>query len=413
MTGEKQLISWTSSVRGRKLSRTCQKENSSAKLTKHLIKQNFKLELLLTSTPRLGDLTPLYRKGQTPSKDFQSTNLRLFRLQLHFRAKNADAHEYMLLHINTSLSRQKWETDGNYALSLLYIFENRLFAKATLCDPSRAFDTMYHADLVCIDGEWSQEIEVESGVPQDSVLGLILVIISIIDLPLNARTKILMYANETTFISHCDNIYDPSETGNSVIVNASVASFVCTEMATFTGGERARCVLLFHETNYATTGLLFTVGTRILSRQVVVFVMRNRQVAHSPKKSTRRAAVETGIPQKTVWRMLRIRLLLKPYGLIIVQHITDLEKAARGEFYVVMLDRIGERDGLSHYVVVAITSSACRGMSIVRNKGAIHHPLVFSHVASLDSFGDFIDFRKESSVHITYFVLKISHFKKN
>ncbi|KAG8309393.1 hypothetical protein J6590_087159 [Homalodisca vitripennis] len=67
MTGENQLISWTSSVRGRKLSRTCQKENSSAKLTKHLIKQNFKLELLLTCTPRLGVLTPLFRKGQTPS----------------------------------------------------------------------------------------------------------------------------------------------------------------------------------------------------------------------------------------------------------------------------------------------------------------------------------------------------------
>ncbi|KAG8243629.1 hypothetical protein J6590_040929 [Homalodisca vitripennis] len=29
MTGENQLISWTSSVRGRKLSRTCQKENGS------------------------------------------------------------------------------------------------------------------------------------------------------------------------------------------------------------------------------------------------------------------------------------------------------------------------------------------------------------------------------------------------
>ncbi|KAG8333896.1 hypothetical protein J6590_101196 [Homalodisca vitripennis] len=67
MTGGNQLISWTSSVRGRKLSRTCQKENSSAKLTKHLIKQNFKLELLLTCTPRLGVLTPLSRKGQTPS----------------------------------------------------------------------------------------------------------------------------------------------------------------------------------------------------------------------------------------------------------------------------------------------------------------------------------------------------------
>uniref|UniRef100_A0A1B6IPZ7 DUF4817 domain-containing protein n=1 Tax=Homalodisca liturata TaxID=320908 RepID=A0A1B6IPZ7_9HEMI len=31
------------------------------------------------------------------------------------------------------------------------------------------------------------------------------------------------------------------------------ASFVCTKMATFTGAERARCVLLFHETNSATS----------------------------------------------------------------------------------------------------------------------------------------------------------------
>ncbi|KAG8290238.1 hypothetical protein J6590_087170 [Homalodisca vitripennis] len=38
-----------------------------SKTNKHLIKQNIKLELLLTCTPRLGVLTPLYRKGQTPS----------------------------------------------------------------------------------------------------------------------------------------------------------------------------------------------------------------------------------------------------------------------------------------------------------------------------------------------------------
>ncbi|KAG8260407.1 hypothetical protein J6590_097769 [Homalodisca vitripennis] len=31
------------------------------------------------------------------------------------------------------------------------------------------------------------------------------------------------------------------------------ASFVCTKMATLTGAERARCVLLFHETNAATS----------------------------------------------------------------------------------------------------------------------------------------------------------------
>ncbi|KAG8302533.1 hypothetical protein J6590_031603 [Homalodisca vitripennis] len=30
---------------------------------------------------------------------------------------------------------------------LLYVFENRLFAHAALCDLSRAFETVYHADL--------------------------------------------------------------------------------------------------------------------------------------------------------------------------------------------------------------------------------------------------------------------------
>ncbi|KAG8304023.1 hypothetical protein J6590_104222 [Homalodisca vitripennis] len=41
-----------------------------SKTNKHLIKQNIKLELLLTCTPRLGVLTPLSRKGQMPSNEF-------------------------------------------------------------------------------------------------------------------------------------------------------------------------------------------------------------------------------------------------------------------------------------------------------------------------------------------------------
>jgi len=39
----------------------------------------------------------------------------------------------------------------------------------------------------------------------------------------------------------------------------------------------------------------------------------------SPRKSTRRASRELGIPQPTVWRMLRRRLLFKPYCLQLVQ----------------------------------------------------------------------------------------------
>ena len=39
----------------------------------------------------------------------------------------------------------------------------------------------------------------------------------------------------------------------------------------------------------------------------------------SPRKLTRRASRELGIPQATVWRVLRRRLLFKPYRLQLVQ----------------------------------------------------------------------------------------------
>ncbi|KAG8294813.1 hypothetical protein J6590_094331 [Homalodisca vitripennis] len=109
------------------------------------------------------------------------------------------------------------------------------------------------------------------------------------------------------------------------------ASFVCTKMATFTGAERAGCVLLFHETNSATSvqrKFRTEYGRDPQSRPSIYSWHKNfvetgccvhhekspgrpqvsdatvEQVretfARSPKKSTRRAAVETGIPQKTV-----------------------------------------------------------------------------------------------------------------
>ncbi|KAG8317952.1 hypothetical protein J6590_013087 [Homalodisca vitripennis] len=105
------------------------------------------------------------------------------------------------------------------------------------------------------------------------------------------------------------------------------ASFVCNKMATFTGAERARCVLLFHKTNSATS-VQRRFHTEYGSRPSIYSWHKNfvetggcvrhekspgypqvsdatvEQVretfARSPTKSTRRAAVETGIPQKTV-----------------------------------------------------------------------------------------------------------------
>ncbi|XP_046658923.1 uncharacterized protein LOC124353121 [Homalodisca vitripennis] len=157
-------------------------------------------------------------------------------------------------------------------------------------------------------------------------------------------------------------------------------------MATFTGAERARCVLLFHESatsiqcrfrteyrrdppsrpyiyswhkNFVEIGCCVrheeSPGRPQVSDATVEHVRET--FARSPKKSTRRAAVETGIPQKTVWRVLRRRLHLKPYRLTMVQHITDLFKAARGEFCAVMLVRMGEDETFLNSIIFSDEST--------------------------------------------------------
>ena len=46
----------------------------------------------------------------------------------------------------------------------------------------------------------------------------------------------------------------------------------------------------------------------------------------SPRKSNRRASRELGIPQPTVWRLLRRRLLFKPYRIQLVQALRPNDK---------------------------------------------------------------------------------------
>ncbi|KAG8320211.1 hypothetical protein J6590_074012 [Homalodisca vitripennis] len=120
-------------------------------------------------------------------------------------------------------------------------------------------------------------------------------------------------------------------------------------------------------------GLLFTVSTRILSRQVVVFIMRNRQVAH---RLVMLLSNRSGKPLPVVlknqrgvklWRLefhkrqfgecYGGRLHLKPYRLMMLQHITDLDKAARGEFCAVMLDRIREDETFLNLIILSDESS--------------------------------------------------------
>jgi hypothetical protein len=70
--------------------------------------------------------------------------------------------------------------------------------------------------------------------------------------------------------------------------------------------------------------------------RVLPLVMRQTFV-RSPPKSTRRASRETGIPNVTVWGVLRKRLRLKAYKLSIVQHLTDdVHKVVRKKFCMQM-----------------------------------------------------------------------------
>ena len=57
---------------------------------------------------------------------------------------------------------------------------------------------------VVLDGKFSQDYPVNAGVPQGSILGSILFLLYINDLPDNDICNIAIYANDTTLCSKCD-----------------------------------------------------------------------------------------------------------------------------------------------------------------------------------------------------------------
>lgn len=64
-----------------------------------------------------------------------------------------------------------------------------------------------------------------------------------------------------------------------------------------------------------------------------------------PIKSTHQASRELQIPQPTIWRVLRRRLLMKPYRLKLVQALSEADKVKRIEFCEFVIEQM-EKDQL-------------------------------------------------------------------
>ena len=81
------------------------------------------------------------------------------------------------------------------------------------------------------------------------------------------------------------------------------------------------------------TGCLYkgkSTGRPRVSEEIVEHVRQS--FVRSPQKSTVRASRELGIPQKTVWNVLRRRLHFKPYRLQLLQHLTPDDYGRRFDF---------------------------------------------------------------------------------
>ena len=86
----------------------------------------------------------------------------------------------------------------------------------------------------------------------------------------------------------------------------------------------------------------------------------------SPTKSTRRASRELQLPKTTVWRVLRRRLVMKPYKLQLLQALNNDDKHKRVEFSGQIQDVIDNDNNFSERIV--FSDEACFHLSGKVNK---------------------------------------------
>ena len=129
------------------------------------------------------------------------------------------------------------------------VFENKGFALCTFCDLSKAFDCVEHnlllgkmkrygfqgknldffksyleerTQTVSINGRTSSSIKIQHGVPQGSVLGPLLFILMINDLPLNVLAKTFLYADDTTLLNTSNTLNDLKTEHDNTIADIKV-----------------------------------------------------------------------------------------------------------------------------------------------------------------------------------------------
>lgn len=71
----------------------------------------------------------------------------------------------------------------------------------------------------------------------------------------------------------------------------------------------------------------------------------------SPSKSTASAGRKLGMPKTTLWRVLRKRLLLKPYHLQLLQHLSDGDKTRRLDFCLQLQEKMSLDEGFLDKII--------------------------------------------------------------
>jgi hypothetical protein len=154
---------------------------------------------------------------------------------------------------------------------------------------------------------------------------------------------------------HCHNVAKHCQfyARSTVVPNTPNASDPAVEikMATFTGIERTRCVFWFEETKFRShyrkespsrstiyswhksfvEAGCFVRHAKVLGRPCVSHATVEQlrvSFVRNPRKPTRHASRKIGIPNGTVWRVLRKRLHLKAY-------LTDADKVVSKEFCMI------------------------------------------------------------------------------